>query len=230
MGPPGNDATSTLAQYMWPINSQYVYLKTQLEINGGNNVNGHYPLYCRGSWIANINPNLGATGRLNSGGAAVATATNMTLDDITAWFDAGIICRAVYASSDLRLKKDVMPILVEDGIRFVNSVDPVHFGWKDANMCKTRRYGYIAQDVLKKEFGGLVTLVADADMKPVDGDDGVLYPEGYRLTLDYEKVVPILHVAIRSIMDDVASLRREIADLKSMGQRNGGPSTQPTSV
>jgi len=51
-----------------------------------------------------------------------------------------------------------------------------------------------------------VALHKDSNMKADDDS-----PEGYSLSLQYANVVPILHSAIRTLRDEITSLRDELA-------------------
>ena len=105
-----------------------------------------------------------------------------------------IIGNGVYSVSDSRMKENIVDI--ENGMEFVNNVNPVQFDWKEL---KTKDTGFIAQDLLAKGYGHLVSAIPDATMKEVIESDGNVSPEGLRLVVKYESIVPILCKAIQEL-------------------------------
>lgn len=114
----------------------------------------------------------------------------------------------IYSISDVRLKSNIKPI--PSGLAFVNEVDAVQFTWRESGIEDT---GFIAQDLLKKGFGHLVSAIPDGSMKELVHKDGNVSPAGSRFVVKYDSVVPILCKAIQeqqalidALMDRVDAL------------------------
>jgi hypothetical protein len=115
----------------------------------------------------------------------------------------------IYSISDVRLKSNIKPI--PSGLAFVNEVDAVQFTWKESGIEDT---GFIAQDLLKKGFGHLVSAIPDGAMKELVHDDGNVSPAGSRFVVKYDSVVPILCKAIQEQQALIASLTARVAALE----------------
>jgi hypothetical protein len=116
---------------------------------------------------------------------------------------------SIYAISDVRLKSNIKPI--PSGLAFVNEVDAVQFTWKESGIEDT---GFIAQDLLKKGFGHLVSAIPDGAMKELVHDDGNVSPAGSRFVVKYDSVVPILCKAIQEQQALITSLTARVAALE----------------
>ena len=95
---------------------------------------------------------------------------------------------ALFIASDRRLKQDIDSIPLEDARRFVQTCAPRRFVLKSRP--NKQEFGYVAQDLLHARIGQLIDLQPDEDMHP-DGDKFDL--EGYRLSVSYDRVAPLLH-------------------------------------
>ena len=116
-----------------------------------------------------------------------------------------IIGNGVYSVSDSRMKENIVDI--ENGMEFVNNVNPVQFDWKEL---KTKDTGFIAQDLLAKGYGHLVSAIPDATMKEVTESDGNVSPEGLRLVVKYESIVPILCKAIQELKAELDAVKAKV--------------------
>jgi hypothetical protein len=116
----------------------------------------------------------------------------------------------IYAISDVRLKNNIRPI--PSGLAFVNEVDAVQFTWKESGIEDT---GFIAQDLLKKGFGHLVSAIPDGAMQELVHEDGNVSPAGSRFVVKYDSVVPILCKAIQEQQAVIEDLRARVAELES---------------
>lgn len=124
-------------------------------------------------------------------------------------------CKQLDAWSDRRMKEAIAPIQSDDARRFVKTVDPVHFAWKDDIKVADNpdalpnTLGYIAQDVGKAGFAELVGAVNE-DMSGAanaTADD----PDEIRYTVDYTKAVPLLHQALRDALERIEQLEQKLS-------------------
>jgi hypothetical protein len=118
-----------------------------------------------------------------------------------------IIGNGVYSVSDSRMKENIVDI--ENGMDFVNNVNPVQFDWKEL---KTKDTGFIAQDLLAKGYSHLVSAIPDATMQEVIESDGNVSPEGLRLVVKYESIVPILCKAIQELKAELDALKAKVGE------------------
>jgi hypothetical protein len=144
-------------------------------------------------------------------GGNQAWTTGFTSQALTTGIQTtGVIQAAgVYSVSDIRLKEAVSSI--PSGLGFIADITPVEFDWKAD---KTKDTGYIAQDLLAKGYGHLVSAIPDAPMEEVVHEDGNVSPAGMRFVAKYDSVVPILHRAIQELKAELDSVKTELAILK----------------
>ncbi len=111
----------------------------------------------------------------------------------------------VYAASDERIKKNIVPISQEIVDRFFTSAHPVNFNWKETN---TYDSGFIAQDLIKEGLGYLVSGMPDDKLQEETNKNGMISPAGTRFIVNYSSIIPILTTGIQqqqSKIDDLTS-------------------------
>lgn len=123
-----------------------------------------------------------------------------------------VIGANIYSVSDERLKSNITPIPENAGLEFVKAVDPVSFDWKADNSHDT---GFIAQALMAKGYGHLVSAVPDGAMKEVTHEDGNVSPAGARFVVRYDSIVPVLHAAIRDQQALIEALMARVAALEA---------------
>ena len=116
---------------------------------------------------------------------------------------------AAAASSDRRLKSDILP-LGEDAVEFVESLKPFVY-----TINGKREVGLIAQDVYESDKWG--TRMAFETVEGVDGlDDWEKMDDGSPTwKLEYIRIIPPLVSAVQSANKRIESLESEIALLKA---------------
>ena len=128
-----------------------------------------------------------ATTMIEVGGAITAT------DNITAY------------ASDRRLKENIVPI--DNALKRVEQLNGVHYSWKDnvkdlgfqpSNLNDT---GLFAQEVQ-------AVLPNAVKLAPFDNNDGVSISGENYLTVQYEKVVPLLVEAIKELSAEIKELKK----------------------
>ena len=98
------------------------------------------------------------------------------------------------------------------GLEFVKAVDPVSFSWKADDRADT---GFIAQSLMSKGYGHLVSAVPDGAMEEVTHEDGNVSPAGARFVVRYDSIVPILAAAIRDQQTLIDALTDRVAALEA---------------
>jgi hypothetical protein len=128
-----------------------------------------------------------ATNMLEVGGAITAT------DNITAY------------ASDKRLKENIIPI--DNAVDRVEQLNGVHYSWKDEvkqlgfHPSKLNDTGLLAQEVQ-------AVLPNAVKLAPFDDNDGVSISGKNYLTVQYEKVVPLLVEAIKELSAEIKELKK----------------------
>jgi hypothetical protein len=126
------------------------------------------------------------------------------------------------AYSDIRKKTDIATITADDGLDFVRKVNPVSFHWKkdvEKGGKAPLNNGYIAQQLLAVGYSNLVNAAKDDKDKNLvqhtDTFDGVPITSvaGVSLTANYLGAIPLLHAALRSLLDKVEALAARVAGL-----------------
>ena len=125
-----------------------------------------------------------------------------------------VIANGIFSASDERLKEDVQtlnPAMVED---FLTNVDPVSFSWTSDGNFDT---GFIAQELIRKGFGYLVTAAPNANLAGNIASDGLISPDGMQYVVKYDAIIPILAYANKGFNTQLKSLNRDLA-LSSTGE------------
>lgn len=145
----------------------------------------------------------GSYGYLSTGGAGTGSGTGSV--QVSMYASGRVFAVEFDAYSDRRLKHKIAQIDQDKAMSFIDKVEPVEYEWRSEDA--GTRTGYVAQQLLSTGlFPDLVTMHKDSNMKADDDS-----PEGYSLSLQYANVVPILHSAIRTLRDEITSLREELA-------------------
>jgi hypothetical protein len=194
----------------------------KLEVNGQSYFSGNigigtsspnFPLQIdtsQSTTISNygyINTN-GNTGFVSGGSGSISVAIKCT---------HRIVSGEINLLSDRRIKKDISDIEDDEAISFLN-IKPVHYTLKRSN---TRSYGYIAQDILK--YGALknnkyilediINICPEEGIEEEIDDDGFINPANTIFSVNYPKIVPILHKIIQIQESKINQNKTEINNL-----------------
>jgi hypothetical protein len=112
--------------------------------------------------------------------------------------------------SDVRSKENITDISLEYCQRFVNSIKPKFYKYKNQSSIST---GFIAQDIVKAGFKEVIGF-AKEDIPELVDEDGFLSPAGQAFTVNYDGIVPILTKCIDDLYKQIKELKKEIASLK----------------
>ena len=161
----------------------------------------------------------GSYGYLDQSGSG--TLSNTGTVGVSLRCTSRIFCTEIDCQSDKKIKENIRDITEEEAIKFINEVIPINY-----NMIKTKEksYGYIAQNVLKiKSNDGTNHLFEDLiELHPyedgIDEDideDGFISPKDYIFTINYMKVIPILHKALQLANDKILNNNKMIHQLQT---------------
>lgn len=112
-----------------------------------------------------------------------------------------IVSGEINLVSDRRIKKDITDITDEEALAFL-SIRPVHYTLKK---CGTKSYGYIAQDIMKNEcfkdnryiLEDVISICPEPGVEQEIDDDLFLNPADHIYTVNYPKLLPLLHQIIK---------------------------------
>jgi len=189
-------------------------------------------------------------GYLASSGSGTATGfTNRPFSIYSEW---GIIVGSgeIDVFSDLRLKKNVLPLNDELCSRFIKHINPIQFKYNHDD--DREHYGYSAQQLMSYGYTTLVgmthadqplpeekipTYILDTDGKLGDmklSGETIDLPGDVRLCVSMIDMIPILHKCIQAQQKAMDDMMNQITELKEkcelmVGARNlNVPTTPPT--
>jgi len=140
--------------------------------------------------------------------------------NVSVWAGNDVLGTDFIGPSDLRKKKDIVPIATDDGLQFVRSVQPIRFHWKTDGADKNLTNGYIAQQLIAAGYGQLVTLVpankGETMPERIDTIDGVKVksPKDAFFAANYIAAIPLLHSALKVLDQKGAELAKKWDELK----------------
>lgn len=108
--------------------------------------------------------------------------------------------------SDERLKKDILPLNENEGLKFIESLNPVSYKLKNPSneLTERRQFGLIAQQVKQSMLDSGIT----DELGLCDNTDSRMW------ALSYDKFVSPLIKAVQELSDQVKSLQKQIDELK----------------
>lgn len=157
-------------------------------------------------------------GATSGDGGYVASGTTTGVNINARFQDNVIFDQKIYIRSDRRVKKDIVPLTIDLGIKFVEEVDPVLFRKKDQSSDAMMEIGYIAQDIMKAGFGNIITHT-DNDKLKVEEEGDI---ENIQFNVDYSRVCAILHSVVKDqqkkineLESNFESILDELKEIKS---------------
>jgi hypothetical protein len=117
-----------------------------------------------------------------------------------------IVCPEYNCNSDIRLKKIIKKIEIDDGLKFMKN-EEILFEWKSAP--GSVQSGYKAQEVIKSGFGHLVTIVENKECTEEIDEDGFISPAGIQFVMNYNAVIPYHGVVIKHLVKENEELKKE---------------------
>mgnify|MGYP003552298192 FL=1 len=114
--------------------------------------------------------------------------------------------------SDIRLKKNIENLTDEYCLEFIKSTNPVKYKYKDSEKYS---YGYIAQDLLKKDYTDFVDISQREGVEELIDEDNFMSPKDAIFNLNYNNIIPILAKTVQHLVDEKNELKEENILLKS---------------
>lgn len=143
----------------------------------------------------------------NSGSPAAYNASSVSTR-IGLWVENSIWCGStVYSSSDIRLKRDIEPIPLDEAKKLLN-VQAVSYRWKKDTEDNMPEIGCIAQDLLEAGLAPLVSFCPNNDKEN--------FPEGYQLGLQYSRLPIYMLELIKDLYEKTNMQQKEINRLSSI--------------
>ncbi|NDG31072.1 tail fiber domain-containing protein [bacterium] len=202
---------------MWiNTNNGQLNLLTQSPVNGGAVGTGVAIGSSTLNGYVSINSSRNAAiaqpyGYLNSSGASTTTGTTPNPYSLTC--SSRIQSPEFNASSDERLKDNIVPITLEDATNFVKGVSAVTFNWKDAEN-PGKKSGFIAQQVMRAGFDHLISIVGNANVQEQIDADGFVSPASAALVMNYDQAIPYHGTVIKNLLERIEQLEAQIKKLK----------------
>lgn len=135
----------------------------------------------------------------NSGSPASYNASSVSTR-IGLWVENAIWCGdKVYASSDIRLKRDIKTIPLDEAKKLLN-INAVSYRWqKDIDDRFLPDIGFIAQDLLENKLDKIVSFCPSSNKE--------LFPLGYSYGLEYQKVCVYQNELIKDLYIQIEELK-----------------------
>ena len=124
--------------------------------------------------------------------------------------NGGIAGNQIYSTSDQRLKENITPLNPDMVTAFFDNINPVSFQWISS---QNPDNGFIAQDLVGKGFGYLVSEVPDSNMTEQTNADGVTSPAGRRFVVNYNSIVPILAAGIQKNNQQIVAIENQFSNV-----------------
>ena len=156
---------------------------------------------------------------------AVGYFSGTTIADVAVNAEVGRVVSAEFnATSDRRLKKDILEIPEDVALSFLYNVKPVSYKWNEYHPSfeeDRHRIGYIAQDVIKHGFPNLVSFspASEESCKNhdlIDEETGIENPQDAFFTFNYDDSIGLLHRSLLSAFEKINELENKIQNLENM--------------
>jgi hypothetical protein len=208
-------------QSMWiNTNGGDLRLLNQVPVNGGSQgtsviMGGAQGASASGflNVLGSKNMSYSGYGYLNSGGAGTVGGNSGTVG-VGIYCPNRIYSGEVDSTSDERLKdiKGVIP--TEIALKFVQSVDGIHYTWKEGFGDDGLKSGFGAQSVHKAGFAHMVSGIPNENVEGKVDEDGWVHPDKEQLNINYSEAIPYHHEVIKNLLHRIETLEIMIEELK----------------
>ncbi len=154
-------------------------------------------------------------GYLNSSGAGRVTSGFSSI--LTALYvSAGrIVCAdEIDSLSDYRIKKEVQPLDIAFVKQFLKETTPVKYKYSNRPDTDIFTYGFIAQELVKKDYPDLYRLEPNDEAEEIIEEDGFVNPKGALFSICYNSIIPMLSLAQKDTYNEVDELKAKVASLE----------------
>ena len=163
-----------------------------------------YPLYVSGSFSPETPTSYVS---LNSSGAIYESSTAPVSVSIAC--SGRILCNGeIDVASDYRIKENISIIENADADEFIDNIVPVRFNYKTEP--DRMNFGYIAQDVAKRNIKEIITESYDSSIEEHVDEDGFVSPAGTRFGVVTGNIIPLLHMKVKSLSTENKQLQKQL--------------------
>jgi len=155
---------------------------------------------------------IGSYGYLATSGAGTGAGTTASYG---VYADNRMQAAEFDATSDERAKDIQGTIPLDWALKFIRTVDGIHFTWNDKAVDDDTglKAGFSAQRVHKAGFDHMIGVIENEKMKEQVDEDGWVHPEGHQLTMGYNQAIPYHHEVIKHLLDRIEQLEAQVAKL-----------------
>lgn len=114
--------------------------------------------------------------------------------------------------SDFRKKENIELLDNDYCMKFVKEIQTKKYNYKDDKNGKM--LGYVAQDLMKKEFKEMIMVEKDKKMEEYIDKDGFKSEKGVCYTISKLQIIAVLHNALKQTIDKVDKLEEELMKMK----------------
>jgi hypothetical protein len=205
----GNGGGATLHLYGSTVydTGNYLHLGSS-QVYADGNITAAGILTVNGSTSGGVNGALCTAGHCTSSGGWQA-------GNISIFSGSFIQAQGLFAWSDARKKRDIVTLTPQEGLKFIDEVEPVHFYWKTDGTDAAQSHGYIAQQLVAAGYKSLVNVSPDKNMKAErtnTKEGSVESPEGAAFSANYIEAIPYLHAGLKGLVKENQDQQKEIAD------------------
>ena len=142
---------------------------------------------------------------VNRFSTAVTGPANNYNGSFSCRIQGAVVAYEFWGLSDVRYKTDIEDLgSVISAQHFLENIEPKTYNWKSEEKLS---YGYIAQDMLKHGYKPLVKVTEGSDLDEFIDSEGFCSQKGTLVHLSYEKIVPIIHLALLDLEQQVNLLQ-----------------------
>ncbi len=134
---------------------------------------------------------------------------------LSAFFQGSILISFYLGiSSDIRIKKNIEPISSFFAKTFVTTVNPVQYQLKN-NPNNDTTYGFIAQDLIHKQYTDFVYILPQKGIEELIDDNGLVSPKDTIFNLNYNSIMSVLMKSQKDTLNDIDNIETKTNELES---------------